>query len=677
MSSSVLEEFFISIGVDADDIEAGSKVVTAAVLSMQKELQGLVAAFNKSSDQAGESQKKLGKSTDKLTKDLTSSISKARDFFGGFRRELLAFAGLTLSIGGATSFIKDMTNGAQQLGVMSKAMKSSARDIDGWRKSYEMAGASAAEADANLRSMADTVQQFHNGNHDTPMANLARTLGVNLDYSENASASDNLRLIYSALSQVRDPQRQLALTKSAQIPEAAVLRNNDGKLLPDQLRMAQLSTFSDEETRKAAEFRAELSRLGAKFDNLKNKIFSDLLPSLDALLNDFNKWYDSNTSKSGELTSKVDELTGINLDKWTLADDIRDLIKNFGEFGRTLSHITNALNALNEGNFKQAFSELKKAWSGDAGNKDALPGVTKRAENFRNGILEPYRNVGSRLNSYLPEWMRVESASSSGSDGKPVTIKKSDADKIDDKSHQLDEKSFWSSALDKLSEIAKGIIPDAGASEVMPTISTGAVTPFPAKSPSLSSKGRAFLNMMSGQFGQLEAQYGLPLGLLRGVAATESGGDPRAKSKAGAKGLFQFMDGTAADMGLRGDDVYDPSKSAQAAAKYLSQLMKRYGGDIKKALAAYNWGMGNIDKHGLNGLPAETAAYYPKVLAAMNANRYSQQNIRQGDTNNASTTTTHIQNVTVTSNPTSVSELTESIRNQTGSRVFAYSSGQS
>lgn len=49
-------------------------------------------------------------------------------------------------------------------------------------------------------------------------------------------------------------------------------------------------------------------------------------------------------------------------------------------------------------------------------------------------------------------------------------------------------------------------------------------------------------------------------------------------------------DPTAKDMGLKGNDVFDPEKSAAAAAKYLSMLLKMNGGDLDKALASYNWG---------------------------------------------------------------------------------------
>lgn len=118
-------------------------------------------------------------------------------------------------------------------------------------------------------------------------------------------------------------------------------------------------------------------------------------------------------------------------------------------------------------------------------------------------------------------------------------------------------------------------------------------------------------------FNKLESLYQLPAGLLKSVAITESGGNQFAMSGAGAKGLFQFMDGTARDMGLRGNDVFDPQKSAQAAAKYLSQLLRQNGGDLSKALASYNWGIGNVKRYGMGLMPQETRNYIPKVMSNM------------------------------------------------------------
>ncbi|MCK7427808.1 transglycosylase SLT domain-containing protein [Enterobacter chengduensis] len=139
----------------------------------------------------------------------------------------------------------------------------------------------------------------------------------------------------------------------------------------------------------------------------------------------------------------------------------------------------------------------------------------------------------------------------------------------------------------------------------------------PTQRPQASAQGKVLLNWMQPMFSKLESLYRLPEGLLKSVAITESGGNQFAMSGAGAKGLFQFMDGTARDMGLRGNDVFDPEKSAQAAAKYLSQLLRQNGGDLSKALASYNWGIGNVKRYGMGLMPQETRNYIPKVMSNM------------------------------------------------------------
>ncbi|QUT14068.1 transglycosylase SLT domain-containing protein [Rahnella inusitata] len=139
--------------------------------------------------------------------------------------------------------------------------------------------------------------------------------------------------------------------------------------------------------------------------------------------------------------------------------------------------------------------------------------------------------------------------------------------------------------------------------------------------PHATESGSKLLNLLEPTLNKLEGLYQLPAGLLKSVAITESAGNPLAQSGAGAKGLFQFMDPTARDMGLKGNDVFDPVKSAQAAAKYLSQLMKMNGGDLEKTLASYNWGIGNVQKHGMALMPQETRNYVPKVLSNMPGNQ--------------------------------------------------------
>ena len=112
-------------------------------------------------------------------------------------------------------------------------------------------------------------------------------------------------------------------------------------------------------------------------------------------------------------------------------------------------------------------------------------------------------------------------------------------------------------------------------------------------------------------FNLLEQKHSLPAGLLDAVWATESGRGKNMLSPAGARGHFQFMPATAKQYNLSNPD--DLTQSATAAAQMYGELLKKYGGDLPKALAAYNWGQGNVDRQGMDKAPAETRGYIQKI----------------------------------------------------------------
>ncbi|HST40073.1 MAG TPA: lytic transglycosylase domain-containing protein [Conexibacter sp.] len=108
-------------------------------------------------------------------------------------------------------------------------------------------------------------------------------------------------------------------------------------------------------------------------------------------------------------------------------------------------------------------------------------------------------------------------------------------------------------------------------------------------------------------------RHGLDPALLKGLIRAESNFDPSVTSSAGAAGLVQLMPGTAASLGVT--DRLDPAQSIEGGAKYLRQQLDAFGGDVTKALAAYNAGPGAVTRY--NGVPpyAETQAYVQKVQA--------------------------------------------------------------
>ncbi|MEL4105595.1 lytic transglycosylase domain-containing protein [Oscillospiraceae bacterium WX1] len=107
-------------------------------------------------------------------------------------------------------------------------------------------------------------------------------------------------------------------------------------------------------------------------------------------------------------------------------------------------------------------------------------------------------------------------------------------------------------------------------------------------------------------------KYNVPVRLLKAVAKTESNYNPKATSSCGAMGIMQLMPSTAKSLGVT--DAYDPEQNIMGGAKYLSQLLNRFGGNTSLAVAAYNAGPGAVAKY--NGIPPydETQNYVKKVL---------------------------------------------------------------
>ena len=115
-------------------------------------------------------------------------------------------------------------------------------------------------------------------------------------------------------------------------------------------------------------------------------------------------------------------------------------------------------------------------------------------------------------------------------------------------------------------------------------------------------------------FEEASRTYGVPADLLKAVGKMESNFDPYAQSGAGAQGVMQLMPATAQS---RRDGSFDARSNIMGGAKYLSDLLARYDGNVVWALAAYNAGSGNVEKYG--GVPPfqETQNYISRVKEYM------------------------------------------------------------
>ncbi|PLJ43426.1 lytic transglycosylase domain-containing protein [Klebsiella quasipneumoniae] len=580
MAATVIDALLITLGLDTSDFRKGQKDVSDDL-------------------------KKQREDAKKTAKEMAEQGKKAASFFSSIKTELLALTGVTVTAGGLMSLVKNTTSSLMDLSIQSKALGMTARELDGFGKAAESAGSSFERITAALQGFQAAKQGSLFGDTSSPIFSGMRMLtaltGDTFDvYSKDAKSL--ARSYLESLRKVKDPNIRRQIGAMGGFDDATIQRNQEGRFLPDVDRLTKSSGITDASTKGAKELTAAWAELGQNLETVKNQIYVGLIPTIRDLNGLLIEWSSGNAKSSSffkELKRDINDITGIDLGSWTLSGDLRNLKDNFSMLGKVLNHLGNALNELNNGNFSKAADEFKKAWYGTEDGKptgnDALPGVTSNSQSIYEN--ETYKKYNDLLNKYLPEWLG----------GTPSDRKK-----------DQDEKSYWDTTKALLSKIADAIVTPAGASSADPNIGGYQPNvPLNAQAARLGAKGKAFLQAMAGEFGALEGKYGLPSGLLSSVAATESGGDPYAVSPKGAKGPFQFMDGTARDLGLKGMDVYDPHKSADAAARYLRYLLDATGGDLEGALMAYNGGIGKLQRNGKGGMPLESRQYAPKVMAGM------------------------------------------------------------
>lgn len=319
-----------------------------------------------------------------------------------------------------------------------------------------------------------------------------------------------------------------------------------------------------------------------------------------------------------DLAKALAKLLNIDPKSWSLKWDFSNFIDQMGEFSKMLNMIADLLNAIKDGRWADAASIGKQMLNQGSENPSAMPMVTDSANGTADWIKEHWgfdpRSVGRTVRG----WFGDDEPDIPGAEQHVRSNEIAPHERDEIKNRQQAANGYLEKISDGIAKIGNLFFSSAGAAEISPNIpGDPSQLAQSVKRPQATAQGKVLLDWMGPMFNKLESLYQLPAGLLKSVAITESGGNQFAMSGAGAKGLFQFMDGTARDMGLRGNDVFDPEKSAQAAAKYLSQLLRQNGGDLSKALASYNWGIGNVKRYGMGLMPQETRNYIPKVMSNM------------------------------------------------------------
>lgn len=583
MAATVIDALLVTLGLDTSDFRKGQKDVSDDL-------------------------KKQREDAKKTAKEMAEQGKKAAAFFGSIKTELLALTGVTVTAGGLMSLVKNTTSSLMDLSIQSKALGMSAKELDGWAKSAEAAGSSAEKITNVLKGFQDAKQGATFGDFTNPLYEVApilrRLTGVEINTSKD-DVPTIARKVFSALQKVKNPAMRRVLAERVGIDDATLQRNQEGQFLPDVDRLTKSSGITDASTKGAKEFTAAWAELNQSLETTKNQFYTFLIPyvrDFNVVLRDLSNWMKSHPE---EMKQKVDAFFGAIESGAKMADKAAQAVGGWENAIKLLIALKVATWVMGITKvFTGLFALTPPAWFVAA----SAVGV---------GAYQNISNAATKADHTDSLWESIKQRWSAG--GWYNNQQNMQAVSPEQRKKDQDERSFWESTKNLLSQAVNALISPAGAASMQPNIVGGYQpnVPLNAKAARLGAKGKAFLQAMAGEFGALEGKYGLPAGLLSSVAATESGGDPFAVSPKGAKGPFQFMDGTARDLGLKGMDVYDPHKSADAAARYLRYLLDATGGDLEKTLASYNWGLGNVQKKGMDNLPSETRNYVPKVMAGM------------------------------------------------------------
>lgn len=124
-------------------------------------------------------------------------------------------------------------------------------------------------------------------------------------------------------------------------------------------------------------------------------------------------------------------------------------------------------------------------------------------------------------------------------------------------------------------------------------------------------------NVITEMINRIAGEEGVDPALVRAIVSAESNYNPDAVSPVGAQGLMQLMPDTSRMLGVT--NPFDPEQNIRGGTKYIRQLLSQFGGNVEKAVAAYNAGPGNVTRY--NGIPpfGETQNYVRRVLGNMNS----------------------------------------------------------
>lgn len=650
-------------------------VIDAFVITLGMDTKG----YDKGRKSSEEGLEHFRKQSDAMAKQVAEGGKRMAEGFLAVRNQLL---GLLATFGAATTikdFVASNVEGQASLARLSRNLGINTQQLEAWGIVAKEMGGQAQDAFGVLNTLAAGIAEAQLRGH-SGLTDAARMFGI--DLTGVKTAEDALLRISDRLSKM---PRQMALVAANQLGVGGMF--NQLMQGPEALRQqlaeaARMSRATDASTHAAERLQKQWALIQLRFKGASEALFAKLSPVLESLANRLADFLDAvNWDSVAAEVGRVGDaflrwLKGVDWAKVAQA-----VTRFFSEVRRgidTLGGLKTVLIALGGLLALHLLAPLASA-IGLLGRAIPLLGAGS------GGLVGALSGVGTALAAInLTALAGVLGAAGLVYSGRLGGNQRADGSYEDEAARPkgaapgTDMASLWAKVHGQVSAFAGSAdqaayilatrlyadhMPDAVYRQTAADILRRKITPqdFPGYRPPPPAPASQPTNTAA-LFASIESKYDLPAGLLDRVYQTESSRGQNVVSPKGAQGPFQLMPGTAAQLGLHGDEVFDTAKSADAAARYLMQLRTLFGGDMTKAVAAYNAGPGSVQKYG--GVPpfAETQAYVQKVMGGLAPGALAAARTPVAPVGRQTSVDTHIGSITVNTRATDAQGIARDLR---------------
>jgi len=262
MAGTIIDALVVTLGLDSSGFKKGQKDVSDGLDDTRND-------------------------AERTAKDMEAAGKRAASFFGSIRNEIIALAGVSLSLYGVKNFVTDMTNSLTQLGVASKALDMSAKELDGWTGAAEAAGSSAEKITGVLQNFQNLISEFRGGG-DISNNPLTKTLGgieaiIGKKFDlKSMSSGDIMRQIAENWHMFsKDAQRKIG--KDLNFDNATIQDLNSGKFLKNQKYFENQSKATESLIKDTAKLNVQFVELKRNFEAAGQTLFKAMLPYLEKI----------------------------------------------------------------------------------------------------------------------------------------------------------------------------------------------------------------------------------------------------------------------------------------------------------------------------------------------------------------------------------------------------------